>query len=95
MAWSFEYLHLCHRSKKETVTLKLDFEKAFDKIEHEVILQLLEKNGVPTKWIQWIKDILTSRTSIARGGHAGRSLIPSFVLATDLLQSIINKAKET
>jgi hypothetical protein len=41
LAWSFEYLHLCHRSKKQLVILKLDFEKAFNKVEHEVILKVL------------------------------------------------------
>jgi hypothetical protein len=38
LGWTFEYIHLCHRLKKELVILKLDFENAFDKIEHEVIL---------------------------------------------------------
>jgi hypothetical protein len=37
LAWSFEYLHLCHQSRKEFVILKLDFQNVFDKIEHEVV----------------------------------------------------------
>jgi hypothetical protein len=31
------------------VILKLDFEKAFDKMEHEVILQVLGYKGFPQK----------------------------------------------
>jgi hypothetical protein len=41
LAWAFEYQRLCHKSKKELVILKLDFEKAFDKVEHEVILHAM------------------------------------------------------
>jgi hypothetical protein len=41
LAWAFEYIHLCEIRKKEVVILKLDFEKAFDKIEHQAILQIL------------------------------------------------------
>jgi hypothetical protein len=63
LASSLEYLHLCHKSKKELVILKLDFEEAFDKIEHEVILKMLEFKGFPGKWIRWIQSILTLGTS--------------------------------
>jgi retron-type reverse transcriptase len=45
IAQSFDYLYLCHKSKKELIILELDFEKAFDKIEHEVIMKVMEFKG--------------------------------------------------
>jgi len=38
LAWSFEYIHQCHRSRRQAIILKLDFEKAFHPIDHSVIL---------------------------------------------------------
>jgi hypothetical protein len=86
----------------------LDFEKAFDKIEHEVIIQIMRHKGFSNKWVDWINGILKSGTSSAllngiprkvfhcrRGVRQGDPLSPLiFVLAADLLQTIINKAKE-
>jgi hypothetical protein len=62
LGWAFQYIHLYHKSKKELVIIKLDFEKAFDKIEHEVILQVMSHKGFGQKWNQWTKDILSSGT---------------------------------
>jgi hypothetical protein len=49
--------------KKEIIIQKLDFEKAFDKVEHHVILDMLQKKGFSAKWISWIRTILNSGTS--------------------------------
>jgi retron-type reverse transcriptase len=45
LGWEFEYLFQRHQSKREIVVLKLDFEKAFNKIEHNTILDILKARG--------------------------------------------------
>jgi hypothetical protein len=107
LSWVFEYLHLCHKSKKELLILKLDFENAFDKLEHEVIFEVLRHKGFLERWNKWSKDILSSGTSpillngvpgiVFHCGHGVRQGDPLspllFILAADLLQSTVNKAK--
>jgi hypothetical protein len=63
LGWAFEFLHQCHHYKREIIILKLDFEKAFDLIEHSTVLEMLHAKGFPLKWLRWIGDLLSTATS--------------------------------
>jgi hypothetical protein len=106
LAWAFQFLHSCHHSKREIVILKLDFEKTFDLLEHNVILEMFKHKGFSSTWVAWLNNILSSGTSqvllngvpdkpikCKRGARQGDILSRlMFVMAADLLQSIVNKA---
>jgi uncharacterized protein YcgL (UPF0745 family) len=51
---------MCHQSRKELIILKLDFEKAFDRLEHGLVLQTMEHKGFYPKWLEWMKLIFES-----------------------------------
>jgi hypothetical protein len=56
------YPHLS-QIKKRSHHSKVRFEKAFDKIEHGAILEILRAKGFGQRWVDWIKVILESGTS--------------------------------
>ena len=53
--------------------MKLDFAKAFDTVEHEVVLQMLKHKGFDDKWTSWVKEILsTGSSSVLLNGIPGK-----------------------
>lgn len=77
--------------------LKVDFEKTFDKIDHQAMLRLTKVRGFGDIWsVVLLNGILGRTIHYIRGVRQGDLLSPLlFALATDFLQSLINKAKDT
>jgi hypothetical protein len=105
IGWAFEYLYICHKSKKPIIILKIDFEKAFDKVEYSAIIAMRKAKGYGPKWVRLVESILhSSSTSVMlngvpgkknckRGVRQGDPLSPLlFVNTVELLQAAVNYA---
>lgn len=57
-----EILHETKRKKQVGVVIKLDFEKAYDKVNWRFLFQCLEARGFCAQWCGWIKSVVTGGT---------------------------------
>ena len=48
----------------ETDVIYLDFAKAFDKVDHAILLQKLKNIGIGGELLSWISDFLTDRSQV-------------------------------
>jgi hypothetical protein len=103
-----ETIHELHRKKLDGVLLKLDFEKAYDKVKWSFFQQTLRIKGFDPKWCDWIKNVVEKGSvgirvnndighyfQTRKGLRQGDPLSPIlFNIIADMLAVLIARAKE-
>jgi hypothetical protein len=103
-----ETIHELHRKKLDGVLLKLDFEKAYDKVKWSFLQQTLRIKGFDPKWCDWIKNFVEKGSvgirvnndighyfQTRKGLRQGDPLSPIlFNIIADMLAVLIARAKE-
>lgn len=102
-----EIVHEVRRRRTEGVFLKLDFQKAYDRLDWSFLRLVLERRGFDDRWCSWIMQLVrTGSTAININGEVGPSFRSSrgvrqgdpispllFNLAVDALATILDKAR--
>ena len=67
-----EVVHELKRTKQEGIILKLDFEKAYDRVSWHFLEEVLTKKGFSQKWVSWMmKAVKGGRVAIDVNGERG------------------------
>lgn len=106
----FPYMKLCimHMLRNRRVVLKLDFEKAYDKVNWDFSLACHGVRGFNDKWCLWVKQILNNGTvsikindqlgpyfQSAKGVRQGEPMSPFlFNMAVECLTKMSLQAKK-
>jgi hypothetical protein len=102
-----ETIHELKIKKQKGIILKLDFEKAYDKVNWDFLQQVLRMKGFPNFWCQWMERVV-SKGSVGvqvnddlghffqtkKGLRQGDPLSPIlFNLVADMLTVLIERSK--
>ncbi|KAK2996151.1 hypothetical protein RJ639_029510, partial [Escallonia herrerae] len=65
------------KGKNELMAIKIDMEKAYDKMEWSFILNILKNFGFDQKWIGWVEQYISTATFSTLINGAPHGLFPS------------------
>jgi hypothetical protein len=103
-----ETIHELHHRKLDGILLKIDFEKAYDKVNWGFLQQTMRMKGFDPKWCRWVHEFIR-RGSVGirvnddighcfqtkKGPRQGDPLSPIlFNIIADMLAIVIQRAKE-
>lgn len=105
---AFHFMKLKKKGAEGFMALKLDFNKAYDRVGWDFVEALLLKMGFNCKWVQWVMQcISTVRFSVMANGEVRTQIIPErglrqgdplspylFVLVKDVLSRMLSRARE-
>lgn len=100
-------VHELHRKEESGLILKLDFEKAYDKVNWSFLQQALRVKGFSCFWCKWIENIVSGGSvrvkvnddigqffQTKKGLRQGDLLSPIlFNIVTDILATLITRAR--
>jgi hypothetical protein len=73
-----EILHETKRRKEVGVILKLDFDKAYDKVNWRLLFACMKKQGFDDKWCSWMEQVVTGGTVSVKMNNQVGPYIKSF-----------------
>jgi hypothetical protein len=102
-----ETIHELKIKKQKGIILKLDFEKAYDKVNWDFLQQVLRMKGFPNLWCQWMERVVSKGSlcvqvneglghffQTKKGLRQGDPLSPIvFNLVVDMLVVLIERSK--
>jgi hypothetical protein len=72
-----EVLYELHRSKARDLILKIDFQKAYDRVRWDFLEKVMIGKGFPQKWISWVmKTVKEVKVCINVSGERSNTLGP-------------------